>query len=143
MKRITSLALSAALLASLSTPVLAAPAIFVDAAPTAAVLEEENSLWELPQADTPDMSNTVWSFAGGYIDGGEMTQAEMDESLAAYGGTLNGTYQYLDDGSVGVIFDYNGEELRYACIFTWTDEDELLMVAISDVEGADGIYFVQ
>mgnify|MGYP000788341685 CR=1 FL=1 len=59
------------------------------------------------------------------------------------GGTLNGTYQYLDDGSVGVIFDYNGEELRYACIFTWTDEDELLMVAISDAEGADGIYFVQ
>lgn len=143
MKRITSLALSAALLASLSTPVLAAPAISVDAAPTAAVQEEENSLWELPQADTPDMSNTVWSFAGGYIDGSEMTQAEMDESLAAYGGTLNGTYQYLDDGSVGVIFDYNGEELRYACIFTWTDEDELLMVAISDVEGADGIYFVQ
>lgn len=114
MKCITSLALSAALLASLSTPVLAAPAISVDAAPTAAVLEEENSLWELPQADTPDMSNTVWSFAGGYIDGGEMTQAEMDESLAAYGGTLqftfdaaggakmiqgggtlNGTYQYL------------------------------------------------
>lgn len=36
-----------------------------------------------------------------------------------------------------------GEELRYACIFTWTDEDELLMVAISDAEGADGIYFVQ
>lgn len=143
MKRITSLALSAALLASLSTPVLAAPAISVDAAPTAAVLEEENSLWELPQADTPDMSNTVWSFAGGYIDGSEMTQAEMDESLAAYGGTLNGTYQYLDDGSVGVIFDYNGVELRYACIFTWTDEDELLMVAISDAEGADGIYFVQ
>lgn len=134
MKRITSLALSAALLASLSTPVLAAPAISVDAAPTAAVLEEENSLWELPQADTPDMSNTVWSFAGGYIDGSEMIQG---------GGTLNGTYQYLDDGSVGVIFDYSGEELRYACIFTWTDEDELLMVAISDVEGADGIYFVQ
>ena len=99
MKRIASLALSAALLASLSTPVLAAPAISVDAAPTAAVLEEENSLWELPQADTPDMSNTVWSFAGGYIDGGEMTQAEMDESLAAYGGTLqfttNGEYPWF------------------------------------------------
>ena len=89
MKRITSLALSAALLASLSTPVLAAPAISVDASPTAAVLEEENSLWELPQADTPDMSNTVWSFAGGYIDGSEMTQAEMDESLAV-------SYTHLD-----------------------------------------------
>ena len=34
MKRITSLALSAALLASLSTPVLAVSAISVDAAPT-------------------------------------------------------------------------------------------------------------
>ena len=83
MKCIASLALSAALLASLSTPVLAAPAISVDAAPTAAVLEEENSLWELPQADTPDMSNTVWSFAGGYIDGGEMTQAEMEIGRAS------------------------------------------------------------
>ena len=59
------------------------------------------------------------------------------------GGTLNGTYQYLDDGSVDVILAYNGEGLRYACIFTWAGEDELLMVAISDVEGADGIYFVQ
>ena len=47
---------------------------------------------ELPQADTPDMSNTVRSFAGGYIDGGEMTQAEMDESLAAYGGTAQFTF---------------------------------------------------
>ena len=81
MKRITSLALSAALLASLSTPVLAAPAISVDAAPTAAVLEEENSLWELPQADTPDMSNTVWSFAGGYIDGGEIYFKTDDDDL--------------------------------------------------------------
>ena len=58
-------------------------------------------------------------------------------------GRVSGGIQYLDDGSVGVIFDYNGVELRYACIFTWTDEGELLMVAISDVEGADGIYFVQ
>ena len=162
MKRITSLALSAALLASLSTPVLAAPAISVDAAPTAAVLAEENSLWELPQADTPDLSNKVWSFAGGYIDGGEMTQAEMDESLAAYGGTLqftfdaaggakmiqgggtlNGTYQSLDDGSVGVIFAYNGEELRYACLFTWQDEGELPMAANSEAEGDERIYSFQ
>ena len=51
MKRITSLALSAALLASLSTPVLAAPAISVDAAPTAAVLEEENSLCTVAKSD--------------------------------------------------------------------------------------------
>ena len=38
------------------------------------------------------MSFSVWSFACGYIDGSEMTQAEMDESLAAYGGTLQFTF---------------------------------------------------
>lgn len=129
------------------------------------IVEAENddwTLWELPRAATPDLSNTTWNFSGGYIDGQEMTQAEMDASLAEYGGklqfqfdanggatmiqgggTVQGTYQYLDDGSVGVIFDYNGEELRYACIFGWTEEDELLMVAISNIDGKDGVYFVQ
>lgn len=163
MRRIAALALSAALVVSLTTPVLAAPAM--DAALPATVLEAENdewTLWELPRAATPDLSNTTWNFSGGYLDGQEMTQAEMDASLAEYGGklqfqfdanggasmiqgggTVQGTYQYLDDGSVGVVFDYNGEELRYACIFGWTEEDELLMVAISNIDGKDGVYFVQ
>ena len=162
MKRIAAFAMSAALLASLSTAVWAAPAM--DAALPTAALEEENSmvLWDLPQADTPDMSNTVWNFAGGCIDGEELTQAEMDASLVEYGGklqftfdanggasmiqgggTVQGTYQYLDDGSVGVIFNYNGEELRYACIFSWTEDNELLMIAVSDVEGQNGVYFIQ
>ena len=81
MRRIAALALSAALLASLTTPVLAAPA--VDTALPAPVLEAENddwTLWELPRAATPDLSNTTWNFSGGYIDGQEMTQAEMDVS---------------------------------------------------------------
>ena len=102
MKRITSLALSAALLASLSTPVLAAPAISVDAAPTAAVLEEENSLWELPQADTPDMSNTVWSFAGGYIDGGEMTAVKETFKI---GKAPDGSIRSFADSEEGVALD--------------------------------------
>lgn len=160
MKRLAALILSAAVAASLSVAVLAAPAPAPAAAPAA--LEAENSLWDLPQAETPDLSNTVWSFAGGYVDGEEMDQAEMDASLAAYGGklqftfdaaggaqmvqgggTLNGTYQYLEDGVVGVTFDYEGSELRYACVFSWTDEDELLMIALSDDTGDNGIYFVQ
>ena len=162
MKRIAAMALCTALLASMATTALAAPAVTVDAAPTAAALEQENSLWDLPQADTPDMKDTVWSFAGGYINGAEMTQAEMDADLASYGGklefafyadgsaamiqgggTLNGTWQYLGDGSVGVIFDNGGTELRYACIFTLADDGDRLMVAIADEAGADGVYFVQ
>ena len=155
MRRIAALALSAALLASLTTPVLAAPA--VDTALPAPVL------WRQKTTTGP-----CGSFPGplrptsATPHGQEMTQAEMDASLAEYcgklqfqfdanggatmiqgGGTVQGTYQYLDDGSVGVIFDYNGEELRYACIFGWTEEDELLMVAISNIDGKDGVYFVQ
>ena len=165
MKRITALALSAALLGALAVPALAAPAAADSSRLPERSLEAENgewTLWDLPQAARPDMSNTTWSFAGGYIDGAEMDQAEMDASLAEYGGKLQfafdanggvtmlqgggsvqGTYQYLDDGSVGLIFHYNGEELRYACIFSWTDDNELLMVAISDSAGRDGVYFVQ
>lgn len=163
MKRIAAMALCTALMVSAHVTVLAAaPEMEVEATPTAAALEQENSLWDLPKVDTPDMSNTVWSFAGGYIDGAEMTQAEMDADLAAYGGklqfafyadgsaamiqgggSLSGTYQYLGDGSVGVIFDNGGSELCYACIFSLADDGSLLMVAIPDESGTSGVYFVQ
>ena len=99
------------------------------------------------EADLRELMNIPDNYKVLFIQGGGTLQFAFDAAGGAKmiqgGGTLNGTYQYLDDGSVGVIFDYNGEELRYACIFTWTDEDELLMVAISDAEGADGVYFVQ
>lgn len=163
MKRIAAMALCTALMVSAHmTAFAAAPETGVEPAPTAAVLEQENSLWDLPKMSTPDMSNTVWSFAGGYIDGADMTQAEMDADLAAYGGklefafyadgtaamvqgggSLSGTWQYLNDGSVGVIFDNGGSELRYACIFSQADDGDLLMIAISDEAGEDGVYFVQ
>ncbi len=118
------------------------------------------SLWDMPQAETPDLSGTTWTFAGGYINGVEMTQEDMDASLQAYGGvlqftfdadgaahmvqgggTLDGTYEYRDDGGVGVAFDNNGSELRYGCIFTGTDQ--VAMIAIADEAGANGIYLVQ
>lgn len=122
--------------------------------------EGDASLWDVTRVETPDLSNTTWSFSGGYVNGEEMTQEKLDSALETYGGTLQfkfdadggaqmvqgngtleGTYEYLDDGSVGVIFDNNGTELRYACIFTETDE--LIMIAIPDETGKNGIYFVQ
>lgn len=118
------------------------------------------NLWDLPKTDTPDMSNTTWNLAGGYLSGHEMTQEELDSSLQSYGGklqftfdgnggakmvqgggTLSGTYKLLDDGTVDVTFDNNGTSLHYGCIFV--DMDGLTMIAISDDTGANGIYFVK
>lgn len=118
--------------------------------------DEELTLWDAVREETPDVSDTTWSFAGGYLDGHEMTADEVSSSLEAYGGvcqfvfdaeggvqmvqgggTLEGTYEYLDDG-IGVILDANGTELRYACIFT--DMDGITMIAISDDDGKNGMY---
>lgn len=118
--------------------------------------DEELTLWDAVRVETPDVSDTTWNFAGGYLDGHEMTAEEVSSSLEAYGGvcqfvfdaeggvqmvqgggTLEGTYEYLEDG-VGVILDANGTELRYACIFT--DMDGITMIAISDDDGKNGMY---
>lgn len=118
--------------------------------------DEELTLWDAVREETPDVSDTTWNFAGGYLDGHEMTADEVSSSLEAYGGvcqfvfdaeggvqmvqgggTLEGTYEYLDDG-IGVILDANGTELRYACIFT--DMDGITMIAISDDDGKNGMY---
>lgn len=119
-----------------------------------------NSLLDVPKVDTPDLSDTVWEFCGGCEDGQELDQDRIDQALEAYGGVLQfafdadggaqmiqgsgvmeGTYQYLADGSVGVIFDNGGNEIRYACVFT--GEDEVIMIAVADSAGQNGIYFVQ
>ena len=120
---------------------------------------EGGTLWDIYTVDTPDLTNTSWGLSGGYFDGEEMTQDDLNETLEQYSGqldfnfgedgvaqmvqgagTMDGTYEYLDDGSVGVIFDNNGEELRYACLFTEMS-DTLVLVAIPDETGTNGLYF--
>ncbi len=122
---------------------------------------DKMTLWDIDRIDAPELTNTTWSFAGGYIDDAEMTQEEMEESLEQYGGqldfvfgedgeaqmvqgggTMEGTYEYLDDGSVSAVFDYNGGELPYTCLFT-EQGDQLILVAIADESGAEGLYFKQ
>lgn len=125
------------------------------------VEEEAANLWELPLCEAPDLSNTEWDFAGGYLDSQGMEAADMEEALAMYGGTLRfvfnedgtalmvqgngtleGTYEYLEGEVVGLIFDYNGTELRYACTFTEA-EYQTVMIAMPDATGTNGLFFVQ
>lgn len=115
----------------------------------------------MPLCEAPDLSGTAWNFAGGLVDGVEMEQSDLDEVLAMYGGTLQfvfnedgtaqmvqgggvleGTYEYLEGEAVGVIFDYNGTELRYACVFTDVS-GQLVLMAMDDGVGTMGMYFVQ
>ena len=119
------------------------------------------SVYDMPLTEAPDLSDTAWVFSGGLLDGVEMEQSDLDETLEMSGGTLQfvfnadgtaqmvqgggvleGTYEYLEGEAVGVIFDYNGTELRYACVFTDVS-GQLVLMAMDDGAGTMGMYFVQ
>ena len=121
------------------------------------------SLWDLDTVEAPELAGTTWSFAGAYLDAEETTQEEAEAVLQQYGGKLDfafedngvvkmvqgggeltGTYEDLGDGSVGVVFDNNGSDLPYTCIFVENaDVDGLVMIAVGDEEGKNGVYFIQ
>ena len=123
--------------------------------------DSDGILYHLTMEEIPDLADTTWDFAGGMIDGTEMTEDEFNTALSStYGGQLsfvfdgngnaqmvqggvflNGTYEVRDDGLVAVVFDNNGSDLIYACFFT--DMDGLTMIALSDDSGNNGVYFVQ
>ncbi len=123
--------------------------------------DSDGILYQLPMEEIPDLADTTWNFAGGMIDGTEMTEDEFNTALSSTyggqlsfvfdgngnaqmvqgGGSLNGTYEVRDDGLVAVVFDNNGSDLIYACFFT--DMDGLTMIALSDDSGNNGVYFVQ
>ena len=118
-------------------------------------------LYGLTMEEIPDLADTTWDFAGGMINGTEMTEDEYNTALSSTyggqlsfvfdgngnvqmvqgGGSLDGTYEVRDDGLVAVVFDNNGSNLIYACFFT--DMDGLTMIALSDDTGDNGVYFVQ
>lgn len=124
---------------------------------TVAETTDGGYMWDnIPQIEAPDMSNTVWTFAGAYIDGVEMNQEDYDSALQAYGGslqfvfddnggaqmvqgggTLQGTYSYGESESVSVAFDNNGTELQYICLFT--EDEDIFMLAFTDPDNC--VYF--
>lgn len=123
--------------------------------------DSDGILYQLSMEEIPDLADTTWNFAGGMVDGTEMTEDEFNTALSSTyggqlsfvfdgngnaqmvqgGGSLNGTYEVRDDGLVAVVFDNNGSDLIYACFFT--DMDGLTMIALSDDSGNNGVYFVQ
>lgn len=121
-------------------------------------------LWNYANVQVPsNIVGTTWNLSGGCFGGVELTQEEYEAALEQYGGQcafyfgedgvakmlqgggeLVGTWEYADeDGYVlGVVFEYSGQELRYACVFTdMSTNTPVMMIAISDAEGQEGLYF--
>ena len=131
--------------------------VTVDDSTDSEAADSDGILYHLTMEEIPDLADTTWDFAGGMIDGTEMTEDEFNTALSSTyggqlsfvfdgqmvqgGGSLNGTYEVRDDGLVAVVFDNNGSDLIYACFFT--DMDGLTMIALSDESGNNGVYFVQ
>lgn len=129
------------------------------------VVEEEateytGGLFDLPLAETPDLPGTTWSLAGAMIDGVELEAEQLEnEVLPLYGGqldfafhedgaqivqgngTLDGECTYMDEGAL-VLIEHEGETLQYACVFTEI-EGTVVMIALTDETGINGLYFVQ
>lgn len=119
----------------------------------------DNSLWKLLTPVTPpDYAGTTWKFTGGYIDGQQMTDEELNASLQQYGGTLEyvfnedaskvtmnagsgsaeGEVTKLADEAVGFTFPDNK---KFSCIFTNNTQGGYTMVVITDEAGMNGLYF--
>ena len=60
-----------------------------------------SSLWDLANAETPDLAGTTWSLVGGCLDGVEMEQEDLDATLEMYGGKLE--LAFAEDGTVQMV----------------------------------------
>lgn len=112
---------------------------------------------------TDALVGTEWSLSGGMVDGVEMDQAALDDSLEMYsgkldvvfkdgenismvqgGGTLEGTYWAMPQEKrlLGIVFDNDGSELKYAGLLADVDGEQVLML-FSDDTGRNAVYFTQ
>ncbi len=123
--------------------------------------EDLGPLYSIPAIEAPEVAGTTWAFVGAMLDGEELDEEtcngvleqnyggtlEMafDEDGGAQmiqgGGTIEGTYSYVDESTILVVLDNNGSELQYACAFA--DVDGVTMVLMNDDTGYNGIYFMQ
>jgi len=123
---------------------------------------EGGPLLQVEVMEIPDLSGTEWTFAGGMIDGVEMEEEDLNATLETYGGTLRlvfgedgavtmvqgggnaeGTYEYSDDNTaIKMTLDFGGTEISYAGFLSQVG-DTVTLIAMSDMNGYDGLYFVQ
>ena len=116
------------------------------------------------QVAPADVAGTAWNFSGGLIDGQDISDADCEALLEAYGGSMGFVFEedgvvylvqgdtalpgtYKLSGKTGALydvrFDFNGTELVYAVGFAEMVNGEIGMVAITDEAGENGFYFVQ
>ena len=123
---------------------------------------EGGPLLQVAVMEIPDLSGTEWNFAGGMIDGVEMEEEDLNATLETYGGNLQlvfgedgavtmvqgggnaeGTYEYSDDNTaIKMTLDFGGTEVTYAGFLSEVG-DTVTLIAMSDMNGYDGLYFVQ
>ena len=123
---------------------------------------EGGPLLQVEVIESPDLSGTEWTFAGGMIDGVEMEEEDLNATLETYGGTLGlvfgedgavtmvqgggnaeGIYEYSDDNTaIKMTLDFGGTEISYAGFLSQVG-DNVTLIAMSDMNGYDGLYFVQ
>ena len=118
---------------------------------------EGGPLLQVAVMEIPDLSGTEWM-----IDGVEMEEEDLNATLETYGGTLQlvfgedgavtmvqgggnaeGTYEYSDDNTaIKMTLDFGGTEVTYAGFLSEVG-DTVTLIAMSDMNGYDGLYFVQ
>ena len=123
----------------------------------------DTSLWKtITREAVPDLAGTTWNYSGGYINGGEMTQDELNASLETYGGklqfvfaddtnvsmvqgsgSLTGTYAADPDQENCIDVTFPDKNLTYACIFATNSDGAANLIAIPEADGLNGIYFTK
>lgn len=120
-----------------------------------------DNLYDLPHVVVAeeDLEGTMWYFAGGFVDGVELTDEEYQNDLMSYGGYMSmtfvtdnvvelckggvqfhyGTYEHAGLGVYDLFFD-NGE--NFGCKFTESD-GEIYMLLMPDATGLNAVYFKQ
>ena len=110
--------------------------------------------------DADTFSDTLWTFAGGFTDGHELSDEEAAEVLELYGGTLAllfdedaetaglvqgggtmlGLYEVLDDtATLNLAFELEGTIYEYVAVLTAAGAEEdpvLVLVSLADPDTA-------
>ena len=110
--------------------------------------------------DADTFSNTLWTFAGGFTDGHELSDEEAAAVLELYGGTLAllfdedaetaglvqgggtmpGLYEVLDDtATLNLAFELEGTIYEYVAVLTAAGAEEdpvLVLVSLADPDTA-------
>ena len=112
--------------------------------------------------DADTFSDTMWTFAGGFADGHELSNEEAAEVLEMYGGTLAvlfdedaetaglvqgggtmpGLYEVLDDtATLNLAFELEGTIYEYVAVLTVAGaEEDPVMVLVSLADPSTAFY---